>query len=102
MSEFFGRDEALARRKVRYWAEEPAVQAAAAQQSDEFARLVAGALAEAAGRPADDLDIQVIAATLVWALIAATRHWYASGYADPLEHHLQRALTLIESGLRLD
>jgi MftR C-terminal domain len=55
-----------------------------------------------AGRRADDLDVQVIATTLVWALIAATRHWYASGFADPLERHLQRALALTENGLGLD
>jgi AcrR family transcriptional regulator len=102
MTQFFGRDEDLARRKIRYWAEEPAVQAAAAQQSDQFAQLVAGALAEAAGRQADDLDVQVIAATLVWSLIAAARHWYASGFANPLEDELQHALDLVENGLRLD
>jgi AcrR family transcriptional regulator len=102
MAEFFGRDEALARRKIRYWAEEPALQAAAARQSDQFALFVAGALAEAAGRPADDLDVQVIATTVVWALIAAVRHWYASGFARPLEHELERALTLVENGLQLD
>jgi AcrR family transcriptional regulator len=102
MSQFFGREEALARRKVRYWAEEPAIQAAAARQSDQFVQLLAGILAEAAGRPADDLDVQVIAATLVWGTVAATRHWHASGYAEPLEHELQRALALLENGLRLD
>jgi AcrR family transcriptional regulator len=102
MAQFFGRDETLARRKIRYWAEEPALQAAAAQQSDQFALVVAAALADAAGRPADDLDVQVIATTLVWALIAATRHWYATGFANPLEHELQRALTVVENGLQLD
>ena len=102
MARFFGRDEALARRKIRYWAEEPAIQAAAAQQSDQFAQSVASALADAAGRPADDLDIHVIATTLVWALIAAARHWHASGFAHPLEDELQRALTLVENGLQLD
>jgi len=102
MTQFFGRDEALAQRKIRYWAEEPALQAAAAQQSDQFALVVARALADAAGRPADDLDVQVIATTLVWALIAAARHWYASGFANPLEHELQRALALVENGLQFD
>jgi AcrR family transcriptional regulator len=102
MAQFVARDEALAQRKIRYWAEEPALQAAAAHESDQFARVVAGALADAAGRPADDLDVQVIATTLVWALIAAIRHWYTSGFARPLEHELERALTLVENGLRLD
>ena len=56
----------------------------------------------ATGRPADDLDVQVVATTLVWAMNAAARHWYANGYARPLEDELQRALTLVENGLRLD
>jgi AcrR family transcriptional regulator len=102
MTQFFGRDEALARRKIRYWAEEPAIQATAARQNDQLAQLVAGILADAAGRQADDLDVQVIAATLVWALVAAARHWHASGFARPLEHELQRTLTLLENGLQLD
>jgi AcrR family transcriptional regulator len=102
MAQFVARDEALAQRKIRYWAEEPALQAAAAQQSDQFARAVAGALADAAGRPADDLDVHVVATTLVWALIAAIRHWYTSGFANPLAHELERALALVENGLQLD
>ena len=102
MTQFFGRDEELARRKIRYWAEEPAIQTAAASLSEQMAQLVAAALADAAGRPPDDLDVQVIATTLIWAMNAAARHWYASGYVQPLEHELQRALTLIENGLRLE
>ncbi len=102
MTRFFGRDEELARRKIRYWADEPAIQAAAARLSEQMAQLVAAALADAVERPPDDLDMQVIATTLVWAMNAAARHWYASGYVQPLEHELQRALTLVENGLRLE
>lgn len=102
MTRFFGRDEELARRKIRYWAEEPAIQAAAASLTEQMGQLVGGALADAAGRPPDDLDVQVIATTLIGAMNAAARHWYASGYAQPLEHELQRALTLVENGLRLE
>lgn len=102
MTQFFGRDEELARRKIRYWAEEPAIQTAAASLSEQMAQLVAAALADTTRRPPDDLDVQVIATTLIWAMNAAARHWYASGYVQPLEHELQRALTLIENGLRLE
>lgn len=47
-------------------------------------------------------EIQVIASALVWALVAAIRHWHAGGYASPLEEEFERALTLVERGLRLD
>jgi AcrR family transcriptional regulator len=102
MGEFFGRDEDLARRKVRYWLEEPALQAAAAQQTLAFEGMVADALAGAAGRRTDELEVQVIAAALIWSLLAAARHWYAGGFATPLEDELQRALAVVEGGLRLD
>jgi AcrR family transcriptional regulator len=102
MAEFFGRDEALARRKTRYWFQEPALQAAGAEQTDLFVQFVAGALAQATGRDAADLDVQVIATTLVWSLVAAARHWHAGGYATPLETELRRALAVVERGLELD
>ena len=102
MTRFFGRDEELARRKLRYWAEEPAVQSVAARMTEEFTQVIATALAEATGRARGDLETTVVATTLVWAMIAAARHWYATGYAQPLEQELQRALALVESGLRLD
>lgn len=102
MTQFFGRDETLARRKMRYWAEEPAIQSAAALMTEQFTQLISTILAEATGREPGDLDTEVVATTLVWAMIAATKHWHTNGYAQPLEQELQRALTLIENGLRLD
>ena len=102
MTQFFGRDEELARRKIRYWLAEPAVQRAAALMTEQFAAAIADALAEATGRPSGDLDTTVVATTLVWAMTAAVRHWHATGYAQPLEDELQQALALLENGLRLD
>lgn len=102
MAQFFDRDEALARRKLRYWAEEPAIQSAAAQTNEQFAQAIAAMLAEATGRKRGDLDTEVVATTLVWAMTAAAKHWHTNGYAQPLEQELQRALTLVENGLRLD
>jgi AcrR family transcriptional regulator len=99
MGEFFGRHEELARRKTRYWLEEPALQAAAAEQTDQFTAMVAAGLARAGDRDADELEVQVIASVLVWSLVAAVRHWHRSGFANPLEDELQRALDLLSSGL---
>jgi len=102
MSAFFGRDEELARRKLQYAFEEPHLHAAMTQQVDAFAQVVAHALAGAAGRKPDDLDVQVIASTLVWALTAAARAWHAAGYQSPLQSLLEQALEVVEGGLRLE
>jgi AcrR family transcriptional regulator len=102
MAAFFGRSEELARRKLRYALENPHLHAAMTQQVDEFSQLVADALARAAGRDAGELDIQVVASTLVWALTTAARIWHAEGYTRPLPPLLEEALAVVEHGLRLE
>lgn len=102
MAAFFGRDEKLARRKLRYALEDPHLHAATTQQVDQFSQLVAAALARAAGRDAGELEIQVIASTLVWALTTAARSWHAEGYSRPLQPLLDEALAVVERGLRLE
>ena len=102
MAAFFGRDEELARRKLRYVFENPHLHAAMTQQVDHFSQLVADALARAAGRSASDLDVQVIASTLVWALTGAARVWHAEGYTRQLQELLDEALAVVEHGLRLE
>lgn len=102
MAAFYGRDEALARRKLRYALEDPHLHAATTQQVDQFAQLVAATLARAAGRDANELEIQVIATTLVWALTTAARIWQSEGYVRPLQPLLDEALAVVEHGLRLE
>lgn len=101
MAAFFGRDQELARRKLRYVFENAHLHAAMTQQVDQFSQLVADALARAAGRATSDLDVQVIASTLVWALTAAARVWHAEGYIRPLQEVLDEALAVVEGGLQL-
>jgi AcrR family transcriptional regulator len=102
MAAFFGRDEELARRKLRYALESPHLHAAMTQQVDQFSQLVADALARATGRDTNELEIQVIASTLVWALTTAARIWHAEGYTRPLQPLLDEALAVLEHGLRLE
>jgi AcrR family transcriptional regulator len=102
MAAFFGRDEELARRKLRYAFENPHLHAAMTQQVDQFSQLVADALARATGRTSGELDIQVIASTLVWALTGAARIWHGEGYTRPLQSLLDEALAVVEQGLRLE
>jgi AcrR family transcriptional regulator len=101
MVAFYGRDEELARRKMRYALEDPHLHAAMTQQVDAFSGIIAQVLARAANRRPDDLEVQVIAATLVWSITAAARAWHAEGYARPLQEVLDQALAVVENGLRL-
>jgi AcrR family transcriptional regulator len=100
-ADFFERDDELARRKVRYAYEEPALRTANLETADSFVPLLAEVLARSTGRRPDELDVQVIAAALVASLNAAVRHWHASGYRTPLRKEIDRALSVLESGLPL-
>lgn len=97
---FFERDEALSRRKIRYWLSEPALQRAQLEATEESVRQTAAALARAMGRPAEDLEVQVTSAALIWSMVAAVRHWHAAGYATSLEDELNASLAILERGLR--
>lgn len=101
MAEFLDRDDELARRRTRYSFEEPALRAASLEQTDEFSHAVAEALARAMGRDAGDLEVQVVAAALVWSMQAAIRCWHAGGQVKPLRDQLDNALAILENGLRM-
>ena len=102
MSDFLDSADELARRRTRYSLEEPRLRARWAEQADDFARSVADALARATGRRPDELEIQVIASALVWALIAAVRRWHADGYTTRLGELFDTALAVVERGLSID
>jgi AcrR family transcriptional regulator len=101
MTSFFGRDEALSRRKTRYALSEPALQPALGELTAAFVQQVAGALARATGRAADELEVQVVAEALLGALMAAVRHWHAGGYRTDIRDEMESALGVLERGLGL-
>ncbi len=102
LSAYYDGNEELSKRKTRFFMTEPALQAVQLQQIDLFAQMIATSLARASGRDAADLDVQVIASSLLWALMAAVRHWYEHGYETPLADEMEQALNVVESGLKLD
>jgi AcrR family transcriptional regulator len=101
MTDYFSRDDDLAQRRTRYFLEEPGLRAAWTEQTDQFSRAVAEALARVTGRRADELEVQVIGSALVWSMVAAIRHWHAGGYTTPLEEEFNQALAVVENGLQL-
>ncbi len=102
MAAFFDRDEQLARRKIDYAFDNPHLHAAMVQLVDQFTQLVADSLARATRRSGNELEIQVIASTLVWALTTAARIWHTERYTRPLQQVLDEALAVVEGGLQLD
>lgn len=99
MTRFYDRDETLARRKTRYALEEQALRPALLETTDEFARRVAEALRRSSDAQLDELEAEVTAAAMVWAMMAASRHWHWNGYKSSIREELERALEIVERGL---
>lgn len=99
LAHFYDRDEALGRRKIRYWLAEPALQRVQLEATEASVQQTAAALGRATNRPADDLEVQVTAAVLIWSMVVAVRHWHARGYETSLEAELEAALSVVERGL---
>ena len=102
LTQYFESNEEHARRLTRILFEEPALRAAQLEQINGFTEMVAVSLAQASGREQTNLEVQVVAAVLVGALMAAVRHWYDSGYTTSLQDEMERALAVVEGGLKLD
>lgn len=98
MTQFYERDESLARRKTRYALEEPALRPALMEATDEVVRRVAEGL-RSSDAQMDELEAEVTATAMLWAMMAAARHWHRSGYKTPIRHELERALEIVERGL---
>jgi AcrR family transcriptional regulator len=99
MARFYEGNEALAQRKTRYAMEEPALRPALLEATEEFSRQVVEGLRRATDPPMDDFEAEVTAAAMVWAMMAASRHWHRTGYGAPLRDVLERALDIVERGI---
>jgi AcrR family transcriptional regulator len=102
IAEFFGRDDKLARRKVRYAYDEPALRAATLEVTDGFVPLVADVLARASKREPDDLGGP--GDRLGPGLVAGNRRAqpHTTGYRTPLAEEFDQAPDVIDRGLLLD
>jgi AcrR family transcriptional regulator len=98
MARFYEGNETLAQRKTRYAMEEPALRPALLEATEEFTRQVAEGLRRATDPPMDDFQAEVTASAMVWAMMAASRHWHHTGYQTPLRDELERALDIVERG----
>ncbi|MBB6546965.1 TetR/AcrR family transcriptional regulator [Nonomuraea rubra] len=92
----------LDRRRVRYLMEVPSVQAAVARRFFSDTSAVAEYLAGQMGRPAHDLEVQIMCGALYGGIIGTLRHWHATNYVEPLGDLLDKTLTALEKGLHVD
>lgn len=97
MIEFYEREEDLARRKTRYALEEPALRPALMETTDEIMRRFSEGLLRTSDL--DELEAEVTAAAMTWAMMAAARNWHRNGYKNPIREDLERALDIVEQGL---
>jgi len=79
----------------------PEVRARAMQQFTDTIRLLAVAVAERAGRPADDFGARVLAGAAIGAALAAIPHEMNGAYERSDFERLDAALKLLQDGLPL-
>ncbi|MGP3936280.1 TetR/AcrR family transcriptional regulator [Nonomuraea sp. KM88] len=90
------------RRRVRYLMEVPSVQAAVAHRFFSDTSAVADYLARQMGRPVHDLEVQIMCGALYGGIIGTLRHWHTTNYAESLGDLLDKTLTALERGFRVD
>ncbi|MFI9229122.1 TetR/AcrR family transcriptional regulator [Streptomyces rimosus] len=87
--------------RARLMREVPAIRGRMAENTARDTDMISAVLAERSGRPADGLEIRVIAAALLAALQEALMRWVADGQRDDLEELIDRAMDVLARGLRI-
>ncbi|MFH8406881.1 TetR/AcrR family transcriptional regulator [Streptomyces sp. NPDC018019] len=101
-----GAERAELVQRIRLVREVPAIRGRTAESTARHTELVSAVLAERSGRPADDLEIRVVAAAVLAALQEALMHWaadgrQADGRQDDLETLIGRSMAVLGRGLAL-
>ncbi|MFP3906952.1 MAG: TetR/AcrR family transcriptional regulator [Acidimicrobiales bacterium] len=96
-----GPNEDQVRATVRWWVEEPSVEAAASAHVTATTEAIAQVIAVAYEREPDELQVRVIAGALVSAVESALRTWHRRGFEPRLLDLIDDALAVCEGGLRL-
>ena len=92
-------DEGLIQRRLRYALQEPGVQAAVALEMEMLSHAVEDTLSRHREPEADPLETAVLANAIVGALVAALRHWHATGHERPFEELISRTFAVLRDGL---
>ncbi len=90
--------------RIRLIRDVPAIRGRSAEQAARIAALISAALAERAGRPADDLELRVVSAAILAALQEAMLSWAAqspTAAPDALIALIDRSMDVLARGLTL-
>lgn len=92
-------DEARMVRRLRLAMTSPALEQATIATTYTLSELVGKALAERLDRPADDLEVQVFAHSVIGGFLGMFHHWQGAEYREPLRSVLVRTFDIFEQGL---
>lgn len=87
--------------RIRLVREVPAVRGRTAENTARDSAMISAVLAERTGRPADDLEIRVVATAILAALQEALVRWVADGRRDAPETLISRTMDVLARGLTL-
>ncbi|MBB5938237.1 TetR/AcrR family transcriptional regulator [Streptomyces zagrosensis] len=79
----------------------PAIRGRMAEAQEESSRIVRSVLAERTGKPDDDLELRVIASSILNALHETIMYWVDTGQNDDLEQLMHTTLDILIRGLTL-
>ncbi|MDI5970060.1 TetR family transcriptional regulator [Streptomyces sp. SL13] len=85
--------------RMRLCRQVPAIRTRLGENVVTAQRLLTGALSQRDGRPADDLELRVLAGALMGGWTEALLYWSETGAAEPLPDLLDRTLTMISEGM---
>ncbi len=101
MDHLVGEDERRLRRQMRHVMSDATLEAALARQVYAASEALGEILAARLGRPADDLDVQVLSHAIVGALLGGLHHWHGIDCGEPLRDVLERSIEILEAGLQV-
>ncbi len=102
ISAALGEEPETVRLRSRLLAEVPAVRARMRESMSVTGRMLAEAVAERTGVERDSLEARVSTMSFIGGLTEIFLYWAENGFEDDLHHLLDRALDVIEHGLRTE
>jgi AcrR family transcriptional regulator len=96
---YFSRGDEVPQELLDLVFSEPALQMALTQQFEVLVNDISGTLAEATGRAETELELRVVARTIIAAMWEAGLYWHNDGYREDLGDLLDRALAVLETEL---
>jgi AcrR family transcriptional regulator len=96
------RDQDLVLWRAKLMLEVPELRARGWEEIEKAQELFSAVMAERTGRNPDDLEVRVTVASVIGAMFEVSKEWVRRDGQVNFEELVERALDVIESGIRLD